>query len=161
MGKGTPLTLGSTIMADSGLPFVMANNSLVTDGSSLADSQGLDSVEHTCELPTYPVRWCDFLHQGVSFHEVEHLVSQFREVLPSQHSYTFTMWPLSTSTALLKPVIALVWVMPSFPTSVTTLRWGHACICGSSWCHSLDVLRHLCGCFRQCLQLIHPMAHCL
>ena len=56
MGKGTPLTLGSTIMADSGLPFVMANNSLVTDGSSLADSQGLDSVEHTCELPTYPVR---------------------------------------------------------------------------------------------------------
>ena len=56
IGKVTPLTLASTIMADSGLPFFTANNSLVTDGSSLADSQMLDSVEDSCELPTYPVR---------------------------------------------------------------------------------------------------------
>ena len=59
---------------------------------------------------------------GFSSHEVEHLVSQFRGMLPSQHSYTFSLCDLrglSTSTALLKPVIALVWVMPSLPTSVT------------------------------------------
>ena len=59
-----PLTLGSTIMADSGLPLFTANNSLVTDGSSLADSQGLDSVERSCELPTYPVQWCDLPPPG-------------------------------------------------------------------------------------------------
>ena len=34
------------------------------------------------------------LHQGVSFHEVEHLVSLFCEMLPSQHSYTFSLCDL-------------------------------------------------------------------
>ena len=41
MGKVTPLTLGSTIMADSGLPFLTANNPLSPmdfGDASVADS---------------------------------------------------------------------------------------------------------------------------
>jgi len=61
-----PLTLGSTIMADSGLPLFTANNSLVTDGSSTSRLTGWILWSALVSCPHIQYGDVISLHQGVT-----------------------------------------------------------------------------------------------
>ena len=126
-----------------------ANNLSVTDDVSVVDSWGSDSVSNLVSCPHIQYSHVTSLHQCVSYHEVEHLVSQFHEMLSFQYSYTFWLCDLPCHTHGTSEACNSTCLDDAFPH-----LWQH-------WGGDSDFLRHLCSYFSRCLQLTRLTAHCL